>query len=119
MSHRTENTLVISFLDSTRVVSVTPDSDMIQEELEGFLTNSSTLSCGNVQGGLLLQVCPKSVRLIAPVHHMKSGLVAEWTPAEGQHISIASMNGTQCMLSVGGKTLVCLDVGSQSIKEVG
>lgn len=111
--------MVMSFLDSTRVVRVTPDSDMIQEELEGFLTNSSTLLCGNVQGGLYLQVCPHSVRLIAPAEHIQAGLVAEWTPAEGQQISIASMNGTQCLISVGGKTLVCLDVGSESINEVG
>ncbi|KAG0048736.1 DNA damage-binding protein 1a [Gryganskiella cystojenkinii] len=119
LESKIENILVMSFLDSTRVVSVTADSDMIQEELEGFLTNSSTMLCGNVQGGLYLQVCPKSVRLIAPLHHIQSGLIAEWTPSEGQHISIASMNGTQCLLSVGGKTLVCLDVGSESIKEVG
>ena len=109
----------MSFLDSTRVVRVTPDSEMVQEELEGFLTNSSTLLCGNVQGGLFLQVCPHSVRLVAPSQHIQAGLIAEWKPVHGQHISITSMNATQCLVAVGGSTLVCLDIGSESIKEVG
>ncbi|KAG0202400.1 DNA damage-binding protein 1a [Mortierella sp. GBA30] len=114
-----EDTLVMSFLSSTRVVRVTPDSEMMQEELDGFLNESQTLLCGNVKANLILQVTPESVRLIAPPQHIQAGLVSEWKPPIGQLISVASMNGTQCLVAVGGKTLVYLDVGSEMIKEVG
>lgn len=109
----------MSFLNSTRVVRVTPDSEMIQEELDGFLSDTATLLCGNVQAGLLLQVTEDSVRLIAPPQHIQAGLISEWKPPAGELISIASMNGTQCLVAVGGKTLVYLDIGSEVVKKVG
>ncbi|KAK3842433.1 MAG: UV-damaged DNA binding protein 1 [Linnemannia gamsii] len=115
----TEDVLVMSFLSSTRVVRVTSDSDMVQENLEGFLSDTSTLLCGNAQAGLLLQVTEGSVRLIAPPQHIQAGLISEWKPPVGELISIASMNGTQCLVAVGGKTLVYLDIGSETIKKVG
>ncbi|KAG0223154.1 DNA damage-binding protein 1a [Actinomortierella wolfii] len=112
-----ENTLVLSFLNSTRIVRVTADSEMIQEDMDGFLTNTTTLLSSNVQGGLLLQVTPQSVRLIAPPEHIQSGLLAEWKPANGSQISIASNNATECLVAVGGNTLVYLKIGSDSIVE--
>ncbi|KAI1295060.1 DNA damage-binding protein 1a [Mortierella claussenii] len=115
----TEDTLVMSFLSSTRVVRVTPDAEMVQEEMEGFLNDSQTLLSGNAQGDLILQVTPESVRLIAPSRHIQAGLIAEWKPPSEQLISVASMNATQCLVAVGGKTLVYLDVGSEAIRELG
>ncbi|KAF9365058.1 DNA damage-binding protein 1a [Mortierella sp. NVP85] len=115
----TEDTLVMSFLNSTRVVRVTPDAEMVQEELEGFLNDSQTLLSGNVKANLILQVTPESVRLIAPPQHIQAGLISEWKPPTGQVISVAAMNGTQCLVAVGGKTLVYLDVGSEVVREVG
>ncbi|KAF8976248.1 DNA damage-binding protein 1a, partial [Entomortierella lignicola] len=114
-----EDTLVMSFLNSTRVVRVTSDAEMIQEEMEGFLIDSQTLLSGNVQEGLILQVTSESVRLIAPPKHIQAGLISEWKPSDGQLISVASMNATQCLVAVGGKTLVCLDVGSEAVREIG
>ncbi|KAF8930905.1 DNA damage-binding protein 1a [Dissophora ornata] len=113
-----EDTLVMSFLNSTRVVRVTPDAEMVQEEMEGFLSESRTLLSGNVQANLILQVTPESVRLIAPPQHIQAGLISEWKPPSGQLISMASMNGTQCLVAVGGMTLVYLDVGSEAVHEV-
>jgi len=109
----------MSFLNSTRVVRVTPDAEMVQEELEGFLNDSQTLLSGNVKANLILQVTPESVRLIAPPQHIQAGLISEWKPPTGQVISVAAMNGTQCLVAVGGKTLVYLDVGSEVVREVG
>ncbi|KAF9583420.1 DNA damage-binding protein 1a [Lunasporangiospora selenospora] len=113
-----EDTLVMSFLNSTRVVRVTPDTEMIQEEVDGFVSDSTTLICGNVKAKLILQVTPSCVRLVAPAGHIQAGLVSEWRPPTGQAISLASMNGTQCVIAIGGKTLVYLDVGSETVKEV-
>ncbi|KAF9098142.1 DNA damage-binding protein 1a [Mortierella sp. AD031] len=116
---KSEDTLVMSFLNSTRVVRVTPDSEMVQEEFEGFVSDAATLLCGNVQAGLILQVTEGSVRLIAPPQHIQAGLISEWKPPAGELISVASMNGTQCLVAVGGKTLVYLDIGSEVVKKVG
>ncbi|KAF9395125.1 DNA damage-binding protein 1a [Podila verticillata] len=115
----TENVLVMSFLSSTRVVRVTPDTEMVQEDIDGFLGDSATLLCGNVKGDLLLQVTPNAVRLIAPPQHIQAGLLAEWTPPAGQQISVASMSATQCLIAVGGSTLVNLDIGSETITQTG
>ncbi|KAF9437707.1 DNA damage-binding protein 1a [Entomortierella beljakovae] len=114
-----EDTLVMSFLNSTRVVRVTPEAEMVQEEIDGFLNDCQTLLCGNVQEGLILQVTSESVRLIAPPQHIQAGLISEWRPPSGQLISLASMNGTQCLVAVGGKTLVYLNVGSGTVREAG
>ncbi|KAG0292818.1 DNA damage-binding protein 1a [Dissophora globulifera] len=114
-----EDTLVMSFLNSTRVVRVTQDAEMVQEEIDGFLSDSRTLLSGNVRANLILQVTPESVRLVAPSQHIQAGLMSEWTPPSGQVISVASMNATQCLVAVDGKTLVCLDIGSETIREVG
>ncbi|KAF9175846.1 DNA damage-binding protein 1a, partial [Mortierella sp. AD010] len=113
-----EDTLVMSFLNSTRVVRVTSDAEMVQEEMEGFLNDSQTLLSGNVQAGLILQVTPESVRLIAPSRHIQAGLISEWKPLGEQLISVASMNATQCLVAVSGKTLVYLDIGSGAIREI-
>lgn len=110
---------MMSFLSSTRVVRVTPDTEMVQEDIDGFLADSATLLCGNVKGDLLLQVTPDSVRLIAPPQHIQAGLLAEWTPPAGQQISVASMNATQCLVAIGGSTLVNLDIGSETITQTG
>ncbi|KAF9902706.1 DNA damage-binding protein 1a [Lobosporangium transversale] len=115
----TEDTLVMSFLNSTRVVRVTSDAEMVQEEIEGLLNDSQTLLSGNVQANLILQVTPRSVRLIAPPQHIQAGLIAEWKPPSGQLISVASMNPMQCVVAVAGQTLVYLDIGSEEIREVG
>ncbi|KAF9300102.1 DNA damage-binding protein 1a [Mortierella antarctica] len=105
-------------LDSA-VVRVTPDTEMVQENIDGFLADSATLVCGNAKGDLILQVTPTSVRLIAPPQHIQAGLLAEWTPPAGQQISVASMNATQCLVAVGGSTLVNLDIGSETITQTG
>lgn len=110
---------MMSFLSSTRVVRVTPDTEMVQENIDGFLADSATLVCGNAKGDLILQVTPTSVRLIAPPQHIQAGLLAEWTPPAGQQISVASMNATQCLVAVGGSTLVNLDIGSETITQTG
>ncbi|KAG0339195.1 DNA damage-binding protein 1a [Podila humilis] len=114
-----ENVLVMSFLSSTRIVRVTPETEMVQEDIEGFLTDSATLLCGNVKGNVILQVTPNSVRLIAPPQHIQAGLLAEWTPPTGQLISVASMTATQCLVAVGGSTLINLDIGSDTISQLG
>ncbi|KAF9327916.1 DNA damage-binding protein 1a [Podila minutissima] len=105
-------------LDSA-VVRVTPDTEMVQENIDGFLADSATLVCGNAKGDLILQVTPTSVRLIAPPQHIQAGLLAEWTPPVGQQISVASMNATQCLVAVGGSTLINLDIGSETITQTG
>ncbi|KAG0252722.1 DNA damage-binding protein 1a [Actinomortierella ambigua] len=112
-----EDTLVLSFLNSTRIVRVTAESEMVQEEMEGFETETTTLLSCNVQHGLLLQVTPLSVRLIAPPEHIQAGLISEWRPANGAQISIASANPTQCLVAVGGSTLVYLRIGAETIEE--
>ncbi|KAF9971393.1 DNA damage-binding protein 1a [Actinomortierella ambigua] len=112
-----ENTLVLGFLNSTRIVRVTAESEMVQEEMDGFLTETTTLLSCNVQKGLLLQVTYSAVRLIAPPEHIQAGLISEWRPANGAQISIASANATQCLVAVGGSTLVYLKIGSDSIEE--
>ncbi|KAF9429620.1 DNA damage-binding protein 1a [Podila epigama] len=114
-----ENTLVMSFLESTRVVRVTPETEMVQVDLDGFVTDAPTLLVGNTKGDFILQVTPSSVRLIAPPQHIQSGLVAEWKPHAGQVISIAAMNATQCLVAVGGSTLVYLAIGSGVLNKVG
>lgn len=102
------DTLVVTFVDETRVFHFSPDGEV--EELDHFLglnLSENTLLVANLHQGRILQVTERRV-LIAEI---EGGMVTfEWTPPDGQIVTAASSNEDSLILVTGGQVLTTLDV---------
>ena len=58
-----DNTLVLSFVEQTRVLALVGE-EVEETEIPGFLSDQQTFYTGNVSFNQVVQVTPKSVRLI-------------------------------------------------------
>ena len=58
-----DNTLVMSFVEQTRVLTLTGE-EVEETEIPGFLSDQQTFFTGNVEFGQIVQVTPVSVRLV-------------------------------------------------------
>lgn len=107
------DTLVVTFIDETRVFRFSEEGEI--EELEDFaamVLDQQTLLATSLSDGRLLQVTPRGIRLA----EIGSGMLAsDWSPPSGQSISAASFANDKLLISVGGADAVTFDV-SDSIK---
>ncbi|KAL3475499.1 mono-functional DNA-alkylating methyl methanesulfonate N-term-domain-containing protein [Aspergillus californicus] len=106
------DTLLVTFVDETRVFRFSPDGEV--EELEGFLglsLSENTLLAANLPNSRILQVTEQRV-LIADI---EGGMtIYAWTPADGLIITAASANDDTVVLVVGGELLTVLDIRSDA-----
>jgi len=58
-----DNTLVLSFVEQTRILTLMGE-EVEETEISGFLSDQQTFYTGNVDFNQVVQVTPKSVRLI-------------------------------------------------------
>eukprot|EP00842_Homolaphlyctis_polyrhiza_P004084 jgi/Hompol1/4677/HPOL_000799-RA len=104
---RHDHLLVLSFIGETRFQQI--DGEALEEVdgITGFRTQEGTLCCGNLACGLLAQVTPSTVVLVAP-----EGMIAscQWSPPDGSVITKASMCDNYILLSIGGQSLALLEV---------
>ncbi|KAJ5638617.1 hypothetical protein N7528_001007 [Penicillium herquei] len=105
------DTLLVTFVDETRVFRFSPDGEV--EELESFLGLSfdeSTLLATNLVGGRILQVTENRVL----VTDLESGMVSfEWTPQDKKIITAASSNEKYLVLVIGGQILASFDISTE------
>ncbi len=102
------DTLVVSFVDETRVFQFNRDGDVEEvEEYYGLSLSEGTLLTTNVPNHRLLQITASTVRLL----ELGSGiLVSDWTSPDGQAITAASANDQTVVLSVGGTNITVLNI---------
>lgn len=102
------DTLLVTFVDETRVFRFSPDGEV--EELDHFLglsLSENTILAANLPGGRILQVTERKV-LIAEID---SGMVTfEWTPPNELIITAASSNDDTAVLVTGGRALTVFNV---------
>ncbi|OJJ88285.1 DDB1/RSE1 family protein [Aspergillus glaucus CBS 516.65] len=102
------DTLLVTFVDETRVFRFGPDGEV--EELDDFLglsLSENTILAANLPGGRILQVTERKV-LIAEI---ESGMVTfEWMPPNEQIITAASSNDDTAVLVTGGRALIVFNV---------
>jgi DNA damage-binding protein 1 len=103
-----------SFIGETRVLEIT-DEELAETEMDGFDHSARSIWCGNVADEYLVQVTEKSMRLVSS--SMKA-LVNEWSPPDGERISVVAGNARQILLAVGKITLVYLRVDNGEVIEV-
>jgi DNA damage-binding protein 1 len=104
-----DDTIAISFIDSTRVLHVDPDGEVEElDEFKGLNMDEPTLVVANVPGYQIVQVTASSARLIDAEC---GAVIAEWKAQEAV-ITAASANNDHVVLSVGGVKIVVLDIRS-------
>lgn len=102
------DTLLVTFVDETRVFRFSPDGEV--EELDDYLglsLSENTILAANLPGGRILQVTERKV-LIAEI---ESGMVTfEWTPPNEQIVTAASSNDDTAVLVTAGRALTVFNV---------
>ena len=78
-----DNTLVLSFVEQTRVLTLTGE-EVEETEIPGFIAEQQTFYTGNTDTGHIVQVTPGSVVLVCPVSCQR---VDTWSPPGGKLIS--------------------------------
>lgn len=108
------DTLLVSFIDETRLFRFSADGDV--EELESFnglQLQEGTLFAGNVSGDRILQITRSSARL----SEVDSGMAsADWQSSDGKPITAATSSDEIAILSIGGSRLVALDLRTNELK---
>lgn len=106
------DTLLVTFVDETRVFRFSPDGEV--EELEEFLglsLDENTLLAANLPDARILQVTETRVQIA----EVESGMVTfEWTPSTGSAITAASANDENLVVVVGGQILASFDIRSNA-----
>ncbi|XP_014287545.1 DNA damage-binding protein 1 [Halyomorpha halys] len=108
-----DNTIVLSFVGHTRVLSLNGD-EVEETEILGFQSEQQTMYCGNVNDSSLVQVVPTSVRLI--FLGAKEEVLSEWRPPSGRNISVVASNNFQ-VVCASGSDLYYLEICSNEIVE--
>ncbi|KAJ9307256.1 hypothetical protein DTO217A2_3315 [Paecilomyces variotii] len=102
------DTLLVTFVDETRVFKFSPDGEV--EELEQFLglsLSENTLLAANLPKDRIVQVTEHNV-LIADAD---GGMViSQWSPPSQQAITAASVNDEHLVLVTGGQVLSVLHI---------
>ena len=102
-----DDTLLVSFVDSSRVFYFSADGDV--EELgsyKGLVLDAQTLLATTLPTGHLLQVNPRSVQIT----DLESGMVtSQWTPPPGSITGVSTTN-THVLVSIEGTLLALLDI---------
>ncbi|KAI9778235.1 MAG: DNA damage-binding protein 1 [Peltula sp. TS41687] len=105
------DTLVVSILDETRIFEFSSEGEIEElDKYKGFLLTESTLVAANVPGDRMIQITTSSVRL---VDAERGTLLSQWKPPKTRSITDASANDDRILLSVGGTSLVVLDLGAE------
>ncbi|KAJ3288595.1 DNA damage-binding protein 1a [Borealophlyctis nickersoniae] len=108
------DTLVMSFIDETRIYSMDDGVLSPLEDTGGFRIDESTVCCANVLGDQFVQVTTSSVVLISREGRMT---VSEWNPPQGSRIIQAFVNPAEVVLSFGSGWIVHLTVEGNNVKE--
>lgn len=92
-----DNTLVLSFVGQTRVLSLNGE-EVEETEIVGFSGDQQTFFCGNVIHEQLVQVTSASARLVCA---LTKRLLSEWKPPNDKNISVVACNTSQLVVSTG------------------
>lgn len=96
---RLDNTLVLSFVGQTRVLSLNGE-EVEETEIAGFACDQQTFYCGNVVHEQIIQVTPISARLVSA---QNKTLLAEWKSPTEKNISVVACNTSQIVVSTGSE----------------
>ncbi|KAI4790090.1 hypothetical protein E4T44_13167, partial [Aureobasidium sp. EXF-8845] len=107
------DTLLVSFIASTRVFNFSSDGDVEEvDNFKGLDLSQSTLFATNIPKGRILQITASAVRIVDPESGMS---LASWSPEGGASIADASTAENNILISVSGVGLTMLDVSGDNV----
>ncbi len=109
-----DNTLVLSFVEQTRVLALLGE-EVEETEIPGFVSDQQTFYTGNVDFNQVIQVTPQSLRL---VNADSKQLVDEWRPPGNRVISVTGCNFSQVVCAA-GSILFYLEIKEGKILQSG
>ncbi|XP_059472612.1 DNA damage-binding protein 1 [Neocloeon triangulifer] len=112
LSKEFDNTLVLSFVQQTRVLSLNGD-EVSETEIAGFQSDCQTFFCGNVSHNQVLQITSHSARLVATD---TKELIYQWKPPTEKNISVVASNKVQILCAT-GNDLYYLEIGDKIIDQ--
>lgn len=107
-----QDTLLVSLVDSTRVFKFDEAGEV--EEVEAFggsAMDQGTLYAGNLPDGRIIQVTSSAVLVVESGDSMVQD---SWRPDTGVSITDVAADDTTLLISLGGASLVALDLQSSS-----
>ncbi|XP_065339552.1 DNA damage-binding protein 1 [Cloeon dipterum] len=107
-----DNTLVLSFVQQTRVLSLNGD-EVSETEIVGFQSDCQSFFCGNVNHNQVLQITSVSARLVSTDSKQ---LIHEWKPPTEKNISVVACNKLQVLCAT-GSDLYYLEIGDKIIDQ--
>lgn len=112
-----DDMLIISFVNQTRLLQLRGNAMTQLNHHSGIDLNSRTLVAANVLGDMVIQVTDCSVRLMDA--NGSGHLLDEWIPQERTQITVASVNPTQCVVSIGYGRLIALQIVDRRLHLIG
>lgn len=114
-SSESADTLIASFVNSTRIFVFDPEGEVEEvESFQGFDLSESTLYAGNLDDGRAVQVTSSAVLLT----DAESGMVTDtWRSPENTSVTSVAASLNTIVVSLKGAALVVLDVSGSGISE--
>jgi DNA damage-binding protein 1 len=106
LSSEYHQTLVLAFVDETRVMTSKEDGSIEELEDDDFIRHEATLFCSNVAEHFILQATATRILLLDHSHDM----LADWMPSTGETITHVSAHNRYILLSLSGGTIVSLEI---------
>ncbi|KAI7903552.1 mono-functional DNA-alkylating methyl methanesulfonate N-term-domain-containing protein [Cokeromyces recurvatus] len=113
-----DDVLLISFVNQTRLLALRDNTMMQLDTYSCIEFDCRTLIAANVKEDMIIQVTDKSVRLM-DANCSSLDLLDEWKPDDHSQITVASVNPSQCVLSIGYGRLVALYIKDRKLHLMG
>ncbi|KAI9484077.1 MAG: mono-functional DNA-alkylating methyl methanesulfonate N-term-domain-containing protein [Benjaminiella poitrasii] len=96
-----DDVLLISFVNQTRLLALRDNAMTQLEAHSGIDLNCRTLIAANVKDDMIIQVTDRNIRLME-ANGTNGSLLDEWFPNDNiSQITVASVNPSQCVISIG------------------
>jgi DNA damage-binding protein 1 len=112
-----DDMLVISFVNQTRVLALRGNAMTQLASHSGIELYARTLAAVNVMDDMVIQVTDRSVRLMEA--NSDGVLLDEWMPEDQSQITVASVNPSQCVVSIGYGRLIALEIKQGKLDLIG
>ncbi|CAO3646398.1 unnamed protein product [Cunninghamella blakesleeana] len=113
------NILMMTFVNETRLIQL-KDNDIIPLlQYSAFNLNQRTIAAGNMIDDVMIQITERSIRLMTC--GIDGILLDEWfpPPSTSSNITLASINPTQCVVSIGFGHLIAFTIQDRKLTIVG
>ncbi|KAF7723645.1 DNA damage-binding protein 1a [Apophysomyces ossiformis] len=112
-----DHMLIISFINQTCLLQLRDTAMKRLDSYSGFALDKRTLAAANVVDDLVLQVTDSSVRLMDS--RVEGCLLDEWFPDDQAQITVATINPSQCVVSIGYGRLIALQIVDRQLMKIG